>query len=85
MLKEKAPTKWKQTKHKYSELEDLIIIKAVEMKGCDWRAMLTFMKQNCKILGKDGEFYQTCVVGDRGMQERHRKRASLLLNKDKEK
>ena len=30
-----------------SELEDLIIVKAVEMKGRDWRAVLTFMKQNC--------------------------------------
>ena len=45
----------KQTKHKYSEREDMIIVKAVEMKGRDWRAVLTFMKQNCEILGKDGE------------------------------
>ena len=47
----------KQTKHKYSEREDMIIVKAVEMKGHDWRAVLIFLKQKCEILGKDGEFY----------------------------
>ena len=83
--KQKAPTKRKRTKNKDSELEDFIIVKAVEMKGRDWRAVLTFMKQNCEILGKHVEFYQKCEVGDRGMQDRLRIRASLLLKKDKEK
>lgn len=73
------PKQTKQTKHRYSELEDLMIIKAVEMKGRNWRVVLTFMKQNSKILGKEGE------VGDCGMQDRLRKGASFLLNKGKEK
>lgn len=62
-----------------------MIVRAVEMKGRDWRAVLTFMKQNSEILGKDGGFYEKCEVGDSKMRDRLRKLASLFLNKGKEK
>ena len=34
--------------HKNSKLDDQLILKAVELKGRDWRAVLAFLKRNFK-------------------------------------
>ena len=46
-------------------------------------AVIYEAKLYCEILGKYGEFYQTCEVGDRGMQDRLRKRASFSCSSPK--
>lgn len=70
---------------KYSKLEDQLILKAVELKGRDWRAVLAFLKRNWEVLGEEGELYRSCDIGDKRFHDRLRKRASTLLGKEKEK
>ena len=40
------PRRRNATHRKYSNLEDHLILKAVELKGRDWRAVLAFLKSN---------------------------------------
>ena len=60
-----------------------MILKAVELKGRDWRAVLTFLKRNWEFLGEKGELYRSCDIGDKRLHDRLRKRASTLLGKEK--
>lgn len=69
----------------YSKLEDQLILKAAELKGRDWRAVLAFLKRNWEFLGEKGELYRSCDVGNRRLHDRLRNRASTLLGKEKEK
>ena len=64
-----------------------MILKAVELKGRDWRAVLAFLKRNWEFLGlgEKGELYRSCDIGDKRLHDRLRKRASTLLGKEKEK
>ena len=73
------------THHKYSKLEDHLILKAVELKGRDWRTVLAFLKTNWEVLGEEGKIYRDCNIGEKSLQERLRKRAWALLNKVKDK
>ena len=73
------------THHKYSKLEDYLILKAIELKGRDWRTVLAFLKSNLGVLGEEGKIYRDCDIGEKSLQERLRKRASALLNKVKDK
>ena len=43
------------THHKYSKLEDHLKLKAVELKGRDWRTVLAFLKSNWEVLGEEGK------------------------------
>lgn len=67
---------------KYTKLEDRLIIRAVELNGRDWRAVLAFLKRNWEVLGEKGELYRDCDIGDRSIQDRLRKRAATVLSKD---
>ena len=79
------PKRGNATHHKYSKLEDYLILKAVELKGRDWRTVLAFLKSNWEVLGEEGKIYRDCDIGEKSLQERLRKRASALLNKVKDK
>ena len=79
------PRRRNATHQKYSKLEDHLILKAVELKGRDWRTVLAFLKTNWEVLGEEGKIYRDCDIGEKSLQERLRKRASSLLNKVKEK
>ena len=70
---------------KYSKLEDYLILKAVELKGRDWRTVLAFLKSNWEVLGEEGKIYRDFDIGEKSLQERLTKRASALLNKVKDK
>ena len=48
-------TKPNAAHRKYSKLEDQLILKAVEPKGHDWRAVLAFLKKNWEVLREEGE------------------------------
>lgn len=71
-------------RHTYSKMEDQLILKAVELCGRDWRAVLAFLKRNWEVLGKEGEIYRDCDVGDKSMHDRLRKRAAVFLSKAKD-
>ncbi|KAJ7386459.1 hypothetical protein OS493_008588 [Desmophyllum pertusum] len=79
------PRKPNAPHRKYSKLEDQLILKAVELKGRDWRAVLAFLKRNCEVLGQEGKLYRDCDIGDKSIHDRLRKRASTFLRKPKEK
>ena len=79
------PRRRNATHHKYSKLEDHLILKAVELKGRDWRTVLAFLKTNWEVLGEEGKIYRDCNIGEKSLQERLRKRAWALLNKVKDK
>ena len=79
------PRKRNATHRKYSKLEDHLILKAVELKGRDWRTVLAFLKSNWEVLGEKGKIYRDCDIGEKSLQERLRKRASALLKKVKDK
>ena len=79
------PRRRNATHRKYSKLEDHLILKAVELKGRDWRTVLAFLKSNWEVLGEEGKIYRDCDIGEKSLQERLRKRASALLNKVKDK
>ena len=49
---------------KYSKLEDHLILKAVELKGRDWRTVLAFLKSNWEVLGEEGKIYRDCDIGE---------------------
>lgn len=69
----------RRCKHKYTQIEDLMILKAVEARGRDWRAVLQFMMKHSEVFDKDAQtFYGSCEVTDKKMHERLRKRFSLL-------
>ena len=68
--------------HTRSKLEDHLIIRAAELNGRDWRAVLAFLKRNWEVLGEEGELYRDCDIGDRSIQDRLRKRAAIVLGKD---
>jgi len=70
------PKRGNATHHKYSKLEDYLILKAVELKGRDWRTVLAFLKSNWEALGEEGKIYRDCDIGEKSLQERLRKRAS---------
>ena len=76
--KGKALRKRNAPHRKYSKLEDRLIIRAVELNGRDWRAVLTFLKRNWEVLGEEGELYRDCDIGDRSIQDRLRKRAATI-------
>ena len=46
------PRRRNATHRKYSKLEDHLILKAVELKGRDWRTVLAFLKSNWEVLGE---------------------------------
>ena len=79
------PRRRNTTHRKYSKLEDHLILKAVELKGRDWRTVLAFSKSNWEVLGEEGKIYRDCDIGEKSLKERLRKRASALLNKVKDK
>lgn len=68
---------------KYSKLEDLLMLKAVKLKGRKWRAVLKFLKSNWEVLGEEGHLYRDCDIGDKSLQDRLRKRALNFLSKDR--
>ena len=68
-----------------NKLEDKLILKAVELKGRDWGAVLAVLKRNWEGLGEEGELHQSCNIGDNRLHDRLRKRVSALLGKKKEK
>ena len=82
--KGKALRKRNAPHKKYSKLEDHLIIRAVELNGRDWRAVLAFLKRNWEVLGEEGELYRDYDIGDRSIQDRLRKRAATVLGKDSE-
>ena len=75
------PRKPNAPHRKYSKLEDQLILKAVELKGRDRRAVLAFLKRNCEVLGQEGKLYRDCDIGDKSIHDRLRKRASTFLRK----
>ena len=79
------PRKPNASHRKYSKLEDQLILKAVELKGRDWRAVLAFLKRNWEVLGHEGKLYRDCDISDKSVHDRLRKRASTFLRKAKEK
>ena len=42
-----------------------MIVRAVELNGRDWRAVLAFLKRNWEVLGEEEELYRICGIGDR--------------------
>lgn len=76
-LKCKALRKRKAPHREYSKLEDCFIIRAVELNGWDWRAVLAFLKWNWEV-----ELSHDCAIGDRSIQDRLQKWAATLLTKD---
>ena len=62
-----------------------MILKAVELKERDWRAVLAVLKTNWEVLGEEGKIYGDCDIGKKSLQEHLRKRASALLKKVKDK
>lgn len=66
--------------HRYTKIEDLLILQAVEQKGRNWRSILKFLCENADALGKSGEFYKKVNVNDKLIQERIRKRAAKLMD-----
>ena len=72
-------------KRKYTETEDLMLLKAVESNGTDWRSIASYMKRHSEVFGKDGvQFYSNFEPKDKKLQERLRKRFAKL-NADKKK
>lgn len=69
--------------HRYTKIEDLLILQAVEKKGRNWRSVLKFLCENADALGKSGEFYKNVNVDDKLIQERIRKRATKLMDDEK--
>ena len=51
------PRRRNANNRKYSKLEDHLILKAVELKGRDWRTVLAFFKSNWKVLAEEGNIY----------------------------
>ena len=45
-----------------------MIVRAVELNGRDWRAVLAFLKRNWEVLGEEGELYRICDIGDRSIR-----------------
>ena len=68
-----------------NELEDQLILKAVELKGRDSGAVLAVLKRNWEVLAEEGELYRSCDIGDKRLHDRLKKRVSTLLGKGKEK
>ena len=62
-----------------------MILKAIELKGRDWRTVLAFFKSNWEVLGEEEKTYRDCNIGEKSFQERPRKQVSALLNKGKDK
>ena len=54
----------------HCRFEDQLILKSVQLKRRDWRAVLAFLKTNWEVLGKDGQFYRDCDIGERSIQDR---------------
>ena len=79
------PRRHNATHRKYSKLENHLILKAVELKGRDWRTVLAFLKSNWEVLGEEGKIYRDCDIGEKSLQEHLRKGVSALLNKVKDK
>ena len=63
------PRRCKATHRKYSKLEDHLILKAVELKGRDWRTVLAFLKSIWEVLGEEGKIYRDCDIGEKSLQE----------------
>ena len=82
--KKSGQRKHNAPRHTYSKMEDQLILKAHELCGRDWRAVLAFLKRNWEVLGKEEEIYRDCDVGDENMHDRLRKRAAVFLSKAKD-
>ena len=68
---------------KCSKSVDQLIPKAVELKVCNWWAILAFLKRNWEVLREQEELYRSCDIGDRRSHDRLRKQATTLLGKRK--
>ena len=76
---ERSSSREDATQHTTSiiKLEDHLILKAVELKGRDWRTVLPFLKSNWEVLGEEEKTYRDCDIGEKSLQERLRSKRRL--------
>ena len=75
--RKKAPNR------KYSDVEDMIIMRGIEACGREWRSVLQFMKDHANILGEAGTVYKMARSDDKLMHDRLRKRANKIMQNPK--
>ena len=68
----------KKPNRKYSDVEDMMIMRGIEACGREWRSVLQFMKDHVDILGEAGTVYKMARSDDKLMHNRLRKRANMI-------
>ena len=76
---EKEKTEKKKVTHRYSQMEDLMLMRAVEKCGREWRSVVLFMKKHADVFAENDEMYRKADPNDKKLQERLRKRATKIL------
>ena len=73
----------KKNNRKYSDVEDMMIMRGIEACGREWRSVLQFMQEHADILGEAGTVYKMARSDDKLMHDRLRKRANKITQNPK--
>jgi len=73
--------KQRKPRQNYTQVEDTLLLQAVQTCGREWKSVLSFMRRHVEVLGEAGDQYLAeGHSSNKALQERLRKRATKLLN-----
>ena len=75
---QKEKTEKKRVTHRYCQMQDLMLMRAVEKCGREWQSVIMFMKKHADVFAENDEMYRKADSNDKKQQKRLQKRATKI-------